>query len=84
MKDKLLPIGSIVTIKGQDLMICSYFDKKKRINNECFDYICCIYPTGIDEKMLLIKKENIESIKFIGFQDNRFVKLKEEWEKTNG
>ena len=29
MKDKVLPIGSIITVSGTDLMICSYFDHSK-------------------------------------------------------
>ena len=84
MKNKLLPIGSIITVSGVDLMICSYADKKKIINNKSYDYICCRYPTGIDDNMALVKKEDIARVKFIGYQDNRFVKLKEEWERENG
>lgn len=83
MKNELLPIGSIIRVSNEDLMICSYFDKTKIINNEKYDYICCKYPIGIGKEMALVKKDNIEKIIFIGFQDNRFVELKKEWEKTN-
>jgi len=76
MTDDILPIGSIVTVDNQDLMICAYLKKGVKINNDNFDYICCLYPTGIGKDSILIKKVDIKTVKFIGFQDNRFVELK--------
>ena len=78
MKQDILPIGSIVVVNGVDFMICAYIKKGKKINNESYDYVCCEYPIGVQEKAGLIKKEDIARIKFIGYQDNRFVQLKEE------
>lgn len=79
MKDDILPIGSIVTAAGQDIMICAYVNKGALINNQHFDYACCLYPNGMSKDAILIKKEQIQKIKFIGFQDARFVEFKKEW-----
>lgn len=76
MDNTFLPIGSIVTVKGVDVMICSYIKKGKLINNIQYDYACCSYPDGIGENAILIKREDVDNVKFIGFQDNRFVELK--------
>ena len=76
LKDELLPIGSIVSVGNQDIMICAYFKKNTKVKDEHFDYACCLYPSGMSENAILIKKEQIDVIKFIGFQDNRFVEFK--------
>ncbi|MBR2827865.1 MAG: DUF4176 domain-containing protein [Bacilli bacterium] len=83
MKSKLLPIGSVLTVKGQDVMICAYLNPKLAINNDYFDYACCLYPNGMSNETIVVKKEDIERIKFIGFQDARFEKMKELMEKEN-
>ena len=79
----ILPIGSIIRVDGMDLMICSYLKKDSIINNEHYDYACCKYPEGIKENAILIKKEKIERVRFIGFQDNQFVTFKNNMEKEN-
>ena len=76
----ILPIGSIIRVKGKDLMICSYFKKDALYNGERYDYACCMYPTGVGPNTILVNKEKIEKVIFIGFQDERFAKLKEELE----
>ena len=76
MKNDILPIGSIVTAEEHDVMICSYIPKGALINNEQFDYACCLYPYGMSKDAILIKKDQIQRIKFVGFQDERFVELK--------
>lgn len=57
-------------------MICAYFNKDAKINGEKYDYACCLYPFGMSKEAILIKKDQIERIKFIGFQDNRFVEFR--------
>lgn len=83
MKDELLPIGSIVYADGKDLMICAYMKKDALVNNEHYDYACCLYPYGMSKEAILIRKDAIKRIKFIGFQDGRFVEFKKELEKKN-
>lgn len=80
MNNQLLPIGSIIKIDSQYLMICGYFQNNIKINNERYDYACCIYPNGIGKKVFTVKKENIQDIIFIGFQDGSFTEFK----KTRG
>ena len=46
MKKELLPIGSIVTVSGQDLMICAYIKKGSLINNEELQCEVFQYPIG--------------------------------------
>lgn len=76
MDSSFLPIGSIVTVKNVDVMICSYIKKGKLINNTQYDYVCCSYPNGMNDNAILIKRDDVDRIKFIGFQDKRFVELK--------
>ena len=76
MKNDILPIGSIVTAEGQDIMICAYMKKDALIEGKSYDYACCLYPNGLGKNAILIKKEQISKVKFIGFQDGRFVELK--------
>ena len=81
--DDILPIGSIIKVGGQDLMICAYLKKGAKINNDEFDYACCLYPTGMGQDAILVKKEQIEKVVFIGFQDLRFVELKKQLGENN-
>lgn len=80
MKNDILPIGSVVTAEGQDIMICAYVNKGALINNDHFDYACCLYPNGMSKDAILLKKEQIQKVKFVGFQDGRFVELKRQME----
>lgn len=75
MKNKILPIGSIVEAGGQDIMICAYLMDGAKIDGEQFDYACCLYPIGVTKNTILIKKSQIEKIKFIGYKDANFERL---------
>ena len=78
MNNKILPIGSIIKMHDNDLyfMIYGYVDKNKKIENDTYDYFCCIYPTGINGKeAILVKKEKIEKVIFIGYQDPKFAEF---------
>jgi len=73
--NKLLPIGSIIKVQKSDvyLMIYGYVNSKKKIENDYYDYFCCIYPAGINGKdSILVKKEKIDKVIFIGYQDTKF------------
>ena len=83
MKNDILPIGSIITADGKDLMICAYIKKDALVDNKHFDYACCLYPVGLSKEAILVKKDQIRRVKFIGFQDSRFVDLKKELVKEN-
>lgn len=72
MNNRLLPIGSVIKMPDNDIyfMICGYANSKKMVDNEYYDYICCIYPAGVNGKdSILVNKDKIEKVIFIGYQD---------------
>ena len=76
MKNELLPIGSVVEVEKQNLMICSYVKKGKELNGKKYDYACCLFPFGMGANAILINKEQIKRVVFVGLQNNDFLKLK--------
>ncbi len=76
MKNEFLPIGSIITVKGNDIMICGHFKKDALIEGKKYDYVCCLYPQGLGKDSILVEKSTIDKVKFVGYQDGRFVKFK--------
>lgn len=81
--DKLLPIGSVLTLKGgnTELIIVGYFPMEKE-TKKVFDYIAAVYPIGYrNENMILFNREDIDDLLFIGYQTRdsiNFRKLLEE------
>ncbi len=75
MKDKILPIGSVIKMKNSDiyLMIYGYVNHDIPIDGEKYDYFCCVYPTGVgSEKAIAVQKDKIDKVIFIGYQDAKF------------
>ncbi len=72
MKRDLLPIGSVVLLKGGEkrIMICGRIQTKAG-EDTIYDYSACYFPEGIvDAKhMFFFNNDAIERIFFIGFQD---------------
>lgn len=68
----LLPIGSVVQLKGLEHRVMIY-GRIQRDNQtgKVFDYAGCFYPEGIQttEKIMLFNSDDIQMIFFIGFQD---------------
>ena len=58
-------------------------NKLNKLISLYFDYACCLYPVGLSKEAILVKKDQIRRVKFIGFQDSRFVDLKKELVKEN-
>lgn len=69
---KLLPIGSVVLLKGgkKRVMICGRI-QTRAIDGIRFDYCACLYPEGIidPKKLYLFNNEDIDMIYYIGMQD---------------
>ncbi len=72
MYKDLMPIGSIVRLKGGErrVMICGRVlcrSGEERI----YDYTACPYPQGIigSDEMYFFDRDAIEEVFFIGFQD---------------
>lgn len=72
MYKHLLPIGSVVLLKGGDkrVMICGRIQTRSG-DDKIYDYSSCYYPEGIvgSDSMFFFNHENIEKIFFLGFQD---------------
>ncbi len=72
MYKDLLPVGSIVLLKGGDkrLMICGRVCCPAG-SEVIYDYSACFYPQGIidSDHMYFFNKDDIERVFFIGFQD---------------
>lgn len=72
MRRDLLPIGSVVLLKGGEkrIMICGRIQTKAG-EDIIYDYSACYFPEGIvDAKhMFFFNNDAIERIFFIGFQD---------------
>jgi hypothetical protein len=89
MKDKYLPIGTIVLLKGgtKKVMITSYLifsngtkDKEKKM----FDYGGCPYPEGIIESSYAVGFDHsqIDKIIHLGYEDDDHKTLNEALQKT--
>lgn len=73
MYKNLLPIGSVVLLKGADkrIMITSRIITKAG-TEDIYDYAACYYPEGIIDprSMIFFNRESIDTVFFIGFQDS--------------
>lgn len=72
MYKNMLPIGSVVLLKGGDkrIMICGRIQAKDG-ENAIYDYSACYYPEGIVDasSMFFFNRDAIETVYFLGFQD---------------
>lgn len=72
MYKNLLPIGSVVLLKGGDkkIMVCGRIQAKDG-ENAIYDYSACYYPEGIVDpsSMFFFNRDAIDTVYFIGFQD---------------
>lgn len=74
----LLPIGSVVLLKGGEhrLMIIGYAQKMLNRENEIYDYVACPYPEGYlgPEENFLFNCAQVEKVYCVGYQtDGQFV-----------
>lgn len=72
MYKNLLPIGSVVLLKGGNkrVMICGRVQNRAG-TNEIYDYSACFFPEGIVNpgNMFFFNRDAIETVFFIGLQD---------------
>ena len=68
----LLPIGSVVKLAGfdRDFMVCGRVVVATG-EDKIYDYVGFIYPEGIGtgDDLVFFDRDNIESVQFIGYQD---------------
>lgn len=83
MKEKFLPIGSVVKLKNgvKNVMVMSYliFPTGSTERKEMYDYGGCAFPEGvIDSKVGIgFNHEQIEEVLHVGLEDEEFKKLNE-------
>ncbi len=84
MKEKYLPIGTVVTLQNakKRIMIIGYCPVDNE-NKQMYDYSACIYPEGLidSNKILLFNHDQIEQINFEGMQDEEQIKNNEQIKK---
>lgn len=80
MYKDLMPIGSIVRLIGgtHRVMICGRIVCKAG-EDKIYDYVGCLYPEGMtsSEKMFFFNRDAIETVFFIGFQDEDEFKFRQ-------
>ncbi len=81
MYKDLLPIGSVVLLKGGEkrVMICGRIQAKSG-DEKIYDYSACYYPEGIinPTSMFFFDRDAIDRVFFIGFQDGEELAYREE------
>lgn len=82
IKEKFLPIGTVVLLKGgkKELMIMSYciipagdvYDKNGKVDvgDAMFDYGGCVYPEGMltSDQLFAFNHDQIEKVCFMGYE----------------
>ena len=72
MREKFLPIGTVVLLKGgkKRIMICGRIQTRSG-EDKIYDYSACYYPEGIvgSSSMVFFNRDSIERVFFLGFQD---------------
>ena len=85
IKEKFLPIGTIVLLKGgkKELMIMSYcivptgeiYDKNGKVEMEekMFDYGGCVYPEGMitSDQLFAFNHDQIEKVCHMGYETDK-------------
>lgn len=81
-KDKYLPIGSIVLLKGgtKKAMVTGFCSITEDDTDKIYDYTGCVYPEGfLDfDQICLFDHSQIEKIYHIGYVDDEEQEFKKE------
>lgn len=76
---QLLPIGSVVLLKNstKKIMIIGYCQKEVGNQEKIWDYAACVFPEGYlaADKTFLFDSEQIETVYFLGLQDQEQMKF---------
>ena len=73
MREKFLPIGTVVLLKGgkKRAMITGFCYIAQENQEKIYDYSGCVYPEGYlsSNQVCLFDHDQIEKIFFVGFED---------------
>ena len=84
MKEKFLPVGTVVMLKGgkKRLMITGFYVMDGEKKDKMYDYCGCLYPEGVvsADKNALFDHEQIEQIYYMGYADEEEKEFKSKLE----
>lgn len=85
MREKYLPIGTVVLLKGgrKRAMITGFCSVAQENQEKIYDYSGCVYPEGYlsSNQVCLFDHDQIEKIFFVGFEDDEEVAFKDKLNK---
>lgn len=79
MYENLLPLGSVVLVKGGNKRVMITGRIQARSGDErVYDYSACYYPEGIvnPREMFFFDHDGIDRLYFIGFQDEEELRFR--------
>ena len=81
MREKYLPIGTVVLLKGgkKRAMITGFCSVAQENQEKVYDYSGCVYPEGYlsSNQVCLFDHDQIDKIFFTGFEDDEEFEFKE-------
>ncbi len=81
MREKYLPIGTVVLLKGgrKRAMITGFCSVAQENQEKIFDYSGCVYPEGYlsSNQVCLFDHDQIDKIFFLGYEDEEEKLFKE-------
>lgn len=85
MREKYLPIGTVVLLKGgrKRAMITGFCSVAQENQEKIYDYSGCVYPEGYlsSNQVCLFDHEQIDKIFFLGFEDEEEKNFKDKLNK---
>ncbi len=85
MKEKYLPIGTVVLLKGgrKRAMITGFCSVAQENQEKIYDYSGCVYPEGYlsSNQVCLFDHDQIDKIFFLGFEDDEEKAFKDKLNK---
>lgn len=80
MKDKYLPIGSVVLLNGgtKKIMITGFCAVTNEEPDKMYDYCGCIYPEGVirSDQNCVFNHDQIKEVFFVGFDSDEETEFK--------
>lgn len=81
MRDKYLPIGTVVLLKGgkKRAMITGFCSVAQEDQEKIYDYSGCVYPEGYlsSNQVCLFDHDQIDKIFFLGYEDEEEKEFKD-------
>ena len=82
LKEKFIPAGTVVLLKGgkKRVMVTGYCVIAPELEGKMFDYCGCVYPEGYinSSQNCLFNHEQIDKIYHVGLVDDEFMKFRKQ------